>query len=976
MAVRKRKKGGEQNPKFNMARGFSTTTQSPPFSFENVVLNFFPLEADYESLETFIDKTVNIAPDFAYFKPIAPMVMMISAYYPKMGLEHGNLGWTAQNEILFTIPVEWYEPVGDEYEFKAIAQYAPFIYVSDESSQAEGREVFGWPKVHGWLAPTINNWVHNPRNPRELLNMKTYVFEHLFRDDIYQPQTLLQIFQQPPSSYSIFPPSADNPLNPFKRIPEVADNLSATVRRLWDWGFNENIRNPLGFSKSMGNLLQGVLNSANSLSGNTINLKQLRDAQNPELACYQAITNARMEVEEVRRAGLLGDGLQLTGDLSGGYTLGISRYPSAPIIESLGLVTHDQDIGSNDTAISYLKPVMPFWQELDMTYAGGENIAWRAAERQGSKWRNHKYVEKMNVESAKQALNDQQISTREGAVPSERDPYLPYYVTEGSAGFQVAEGPFNFPNASFRVLPLLADIDKLNEYLEGSNTHEEESDAALFGQVPNSHIYFEAAEPKVYLTIANYGEMTAKNDNMGLWEETQIKFLIPVRVHRNDESGKRQFVGMGVVAAFDYSNSALGTTTGRELNGWPTVLSEIESLPNTWAGNEGPFAASAPLVQLKTSMPSALFEDQPYAWNTLLEIVQGNQIPWSDSRSWQRMAEHMGKPLKEDLTRMAATTRHDPEGFDAFQSIAMQVMCGEREVHEYSFKQFRDADAPEDACYQAVICNRATMRVKDLRPLGGQTSIRIYDYPTQRIVQTLGLAHFGDDPNDSRKTFRLIACRPFFFNTHLSTRLGDVVCWRAGNRRWRSQAPLAQPPTPVPGRDFVHFINTGQSRYPREKLNNAPQQIDLKMRAWLDEAPDDECLSDEACQQVLCGRFEPHMVLHAALSNEWEHWGLPRWFIEQERRDQLAELASEDDFQAEADVGLRNRFGLGERGLEINRPSTKNVPAGEIRQLPTFVIPTDCVGPEEDRIFPPHERVPDELDPQYWTPPDPQPEHD
>lgn len=991
MAVRRRKRGREENPLFNLGRGYSSLTSAPPFAFEGVVLHFFPLQADFEKLEKFVDGTINLAPDFAYFRPIAPMVLMISAYYPKMSMEEGNLGWTAQNELLFTIPVEWYKPVGREYEFKALAQYAPFVFVSDEASQVEGREVFGWPKVHGWLEPTVNNWVHNPRNPRELLNMKSHVFEHLYKNDQYEAQTVLQIFQQAPTSFSVFPPSVENPLNPWKALPTVIDSLSSTLRGLWDWGFNQVIRDPISLSTTMSNALDGMAEAVNSLSGNTINLKQMRDAQNPQLACYQAITNARMVATNFNQSGLLGDTLQLSGDLSGGYSIGISRYPSIPIIESLGLHVQDHDIGENDTATSFLKPIMPFWQDVDMSYSSGENIAWRAAERNGSRWRNRKYMQKMKNRKVGDAADGQKISKPDELEATADDPHLPLYVTEGSAGFQVAEGPFNFPDATFRVLPLLACKATLNEYLEGKNLleGEEESVESLFGQVPDRHICFEAAEPKVYLTIATYGEMTAKRSNMGLWGETQVRFLIPVQVFQR--VGKtRKPMGMGLVSAFEYSNSALGTTTTRELNGWPTVLSEITSLPNTWGESEGPFAPAAPLVQVKTSMPSAIHANQPFADNTLLEIVDGRLFDWQRERAWRSAADNAGTPLKDDVLRMAQKALdldgEDSEGFRAFQAIALQVFGGRREVHEYSFKQFRDADAPERACYQGVVRSCASVRVKDFRPLDDITSVRIFDYPTQPIVQKLGLVHMGLDPNDEAPMYRLMACRPFYFRAHVTTRLGQVVCWRAGNRRWRS---LAEAPRKirddVPGVDFVDYINTGNSTYPMKKRNRTPRFIDQKLDEWMDEAGAKCCLSEEQIVHALSGEFEPHMVLHAALSREWENGGAPRWFQEVTRRNQIQKLEADKtkdgDKSATAagtgsekrDAGQLMSKSLDERAGEFDRvsPHDPDVPGDEIRQLPIFVVPTDCMGPEEDRLFPEEERVPDELEPEYWTPPYP-----
>src|SRR5690606_22233197 len=70
---------------------------------------------------------------------------------------------------------------------------------------------------------------------------------------------------------------------------------------------------------------------------NTVNLKQFRDAEQPEQIAYQAVTNTQMTIKSFRRGGMLGDVRILAGDPTGGYRVRIHNYDTQPIIATLGL---------------------------------------------------------------------------------------------------------------------------------------------------------------------------------------------------------------------------------------------------------------------------------------------------------------------------------------------------------------------------------------------------------------------------------------------------------------------------------------------------------------------------------------------------------------------------------------------------------------------------------------------------------------
>ena len=111
----------ERNPPFNFARTTATVTTAPPFAFDDTTLIFFPLRADINTLQNLIDNTLNIASGFAYFRAAMPYVFLTVNHYPKMGFAQGNGGWISQDEIIFMVPIEWYERTDDGYHLRPLA---------------------------------------------------------------------------------------------------------------------------------------------------------------------------------------------------------------------------------------------------------------------------------------------------------------------------------------------------------------------------------------------------------------------------------------------------------------------------------------------------------------------------------------------------------------------------------------------------------------------------------------------------------------------------------------------------------------------------------------------------------------------------------------------------------------------------------------------------------------------------------------
>ena len=94
---------------------------------------------------------------------------------------HVRIGWFAQVEVFFCVPVEWYKVVNGKWVFHDWAVITPFIYVDDDISVPTGRTVYGFPKALARVTPSASKWITDPVAPVTLARVETAVFPELYQ---------------------------------------------------------------------------------------------------------------------------------------------------------------------------------------------------------------------------------------------------------------------------------------------------------------------------------------------------------------------------------------------------------------------------------------------------------------------------------------------------------------------------------------------------------------------------------------------------------------------------------------------------------------------------------------------------------------------------------------------------------------------------------------------------------------------------
>ncbi|MFT5045983.1 MAG: hypothetical protein ACI8UP_002961 [Porticoccaceae bacterium] len=828
------------NPEFNNARGSASSLQfTPPFSFSDMTVSVFPLCAELTQLQRFIDGYLNLDSENVRFEAVLPYVYLQILDYGKMSIEAANMGWVSQTEIAFCVPLRWMVKKKGEWVFHDWAVNCPFIFVDNELSMTTGREVYGWPKVLAQIDPSINQWVGDPHGCQRVFDIKLPDMHASAPapGQISANGAFLSVHQNPSPNFLDIPLNLSGLLDPLINLPAMGLNMAKTtmdvyrtfggiameglaginsssnplsiesLSELSGLGVESNLWNPNTWSTTAQQMMASLYPK---MYMNTVNLKQFRDASRPSTACYQAITNSKMLFRNMTGGGPLGQQNLAFGQIDGGYRIDINELSQQPVVEDLGLLVDETRTTENGKEVS-LKPVLPFWLKVDMDYSRGQAITWRS---QSSNWLHSNHLKKiLSGDTADESSSDTDDNAKpaqsmDNPEPMQRaaEPKKPRvkterpsfqsggnrYNTARGVAMQEIEGPFFLPQTTVRVLPLLADEEKLKKFSQNYLNVEGQS-------------RFEAWGTHVYLIAYNYTNRISEQSSQPLFASREVNFVVPVKQYdwyEDDEydlltpegrakRDEEKLVSAALVAPFSYVDDASVAITSSEVHGVPTLRSEVGSPPHTWMNSGGPEAGQHLLITSALVLPE-LGVGAGASHEVLLNVSTDPVLPDTDKKGWRQIARKWGAERVADLQRKYAergVRSEESSESDAFRhvrALALEVLTGKLSINSVTLKQFRDAWEPDEACYQALVQGRKTIdRLHEIHEIDEQLNVWITRYPTQPISEILGLRVKHSDPEKNIEVFEAI--RPFWIRADLTEHLGQTLYERIADTQWLEQ---------------------------------------------------------------------------------------------------------------------------------------------------------------------------------------------
>lgn len=304
---------------FVVPQGF---TQIPPdYAYKQVGMRVFPLKAGQKPLKALVGACLNNSlPPGQSFAPIptltayAPVYLMISTYGSMASKQKPFSDWgtMSQTEAIIMIPLLIYK----NGKVDGVALFTPYAFVDNAWSIITGNMIMGFQKG-------------------------------------------LAAFQLPPALQQSYPLEIRTPVFPvfnndtpltwetWIRIEKLAGpNLLQGSERLWPLGPVDTLFGPRGEFEVDAAVL-AVLEGVHTGPLCAVQLLQLRDPVNPELAAYSKLVMFDINLTAFREAGLLASA-----------QLHLSPFASLPVAAVLGLVFEQ----------GWLHSVLPYWIDCDFDF--------------------------------------------------------------------------------------------------------------------------------------------------------------------------------------------------------------------------------------------------------------------------------------------------------------------------------------------------------------------------------------------------------------------------------------------------------------------------------------------------------------------------------------------------------------------------------------------------------------------------------
>jgi Acetoacetate decarboxylase (ADC) len=289
----------------------------PPYSFPDVQIHSFELEADPRRLQALCDKFLNIGTlaerGFEY-RPLLPYVALEVLFYPQMTSTippFSNYGFLSQNEAYFRFPVVKYEPIGFLLLPVEVSNFFPYLFVDSSWSAFSGREVIGFPKVIGTIT------------------------QQTAADGSYQGAVNVPVYPR-------FSPSTQQTSQPIIDIQTGAPGPGPAVT--WPWLITT--------LEQVQSLLLGITEFIFPDFFSTIQLKQIRDGEDPFQACFQGLVHSQFTVENVSLPQLYDEA-----------SIDLYSFASLDVVTDLGF-----------SAANPITPVLSYYTNCDMTFGDTTNM--------------------------------------------------------------------------------------------------------------------------------------------------------------------------------------------------------------------------------------------------------------------------------------------------------------------------------------------------------------------------------------------------------------------------------------------------------------------------------------------------------------------------------------------------------------------------------------------------------------------------
>jgi hypothetical protein len=689
-------------------------------TYSGITTHVYPLQANPTKVKDFLDEFLIHNP-FIEFQPVAPLIVMQVCDYPKVetkGLDHRLFAF---REIAFGIPIAVYEIDDAVRRFSEYAMVYPFIFVDNPLSMAAGRQIYGWSKagIKFQLLPSE----FGPNQPRPLFAIQIDPFRlaPLLSSDgtpmalaVNQTRPFLSGFAGVAQTLTIVPQAVSGFFTGAATLLDAIGNLMAgygsstpvslisdQMRLASGTVMNQFMDYLKALNPDFGKLksilpalaaalpgLPGTTGPANAYEVSIYTMKQVSDASAiaTETGCYQAVVRSRMGVS-AQDGGLLFD--PLAADPSGGIEISLERDTTHKelddLIELLAAPTLRESIGRQ---LYTLRPVLPFWGKLDLTYGRADRQWWRS---KGARWEQQPPPtiprrRRPGYEEAIQPIN---------------------YIGKGSGATLQVVGPRSTDDAVIHIFPLRANRQNLQNLVDRYLNYDDDPGGPFSGRFS-----FEVrSHPFVYVTLLTYDNMHSPGATQPLSDRV-LSFNVLVDYYESSDF----YGGLGPASpAFIPLYTFVGTDwnfiTEYEVYGRLTFRAELGSPEDDWI-----------------TKPDLDRNEVLTVTTTLFPQLEGKAKDVDLVRISKSSISRAIRPVRPELDRY---------GLSEFLTF------GNMSSLSIALKQVRNAIKPDSADYQSIVGIRRKFDIAD-EIMCFTATIGIVNYESFPLIQRMGLQ--GESP--------------------------------------------------------------------------------------------------------------------------------------------------------------------------------------------------------------------------------------
>jgi hypothetical protein len=351
-----------------ISRGGEICYNAPTY-LEGTALFGFVIAGSYGALQTVADRYLNEPSDGRFgFKPLTDLVLINFLRVPhieSLDSVDSHTGSMSYREVGIWIFLD---------SALGVQVFTPYMWVNEGAPLVAGREIYGFPKVPGEID------LPAPDEPIDALELHATGIEHFAEDSRARRLKLVSVRPPqraaPAASCSDARWIADGPralrdvVTALPPPPDVPGTLGQAPRRAQRAEGERSQSSLAGIARRTGlpGSLGRLLSDAVAGQVGFVFLKQFRDIEHPDRACYQAVTESRTQVREFRRGGLLPRG--------GDWRVELADVDSAPFVRELGIPL--DPLARERTARP--RPLAAFWMEFSFEYALGRELYRSRAE--------------------------------------------------------------------------------------------------------------------------------------------------------------------------------------------------------------------------------------------------------------------------------------------------------------------------------------------------------------------------------------------------------------------------------------------------------------------------------------------------------------------------------------------------------------------------------------------------------------------